>query len=114
MKNSILAEVILGGAVVVAVGVGNQVGGGDGKSLATAAGVVAGGCTGSKVQKRVQVGSTEAVYHSEKLPAGYQVTYLLDGKQSVVRMDHEPGKRIRVEDGNSVLPISQELRLRLA
>lgn len=94
------------GAVIGGV-LGNQVGSGDGKKLATAAGAVAGGYGGSKVQKHMQEGNTETVvaercgnvYDNEKIPAGFQVTNLLDGKQGVVRMDHDPGKRIRVENG---------------
>jgi uncharacterized protein YcfJ len=98
------------GAVIGGV-LGNQVGGGDGKKLATAAGAVAGGYAGNKVQKRMQEGNTETVavqgcqtvYDYQKIPAGYQVTYVLDGRQGVVRMDHDPGKKIRVEDGALVL-----------
>jgi uncharacterized protein YcfJ len=98
------------GAVIGGV-LGNQVGSGDGKKIATAAGAVAGGYAGSKIQKGMQERNTETVvgqrcetvYDNEKIPAGYQVTYVLDGKQGVVRMDHDPGKRIRVEDGELVL-----------
>ena len=94
------------GAVIGGV-LGNQVGGGDGKKIATAAGAVAGGYAGNKVQKHMQEGNTETVveqncvivYDNQKIPAGFDVTYLLDGKQDTVRMDHDPGKRIRVENG---------------
>ncbi len=94
------------GAVIGGV-LGNQVGGGDGKKIATAAGAVAGGYAGNKVQKNMQEDNTETVvekrcedvYDNEKIPAGFDVTYLLDGKQGVVRMDHDPGNRIPVENG---------------
>ena len=94
------------GAVVGGV-LGNQVGSGDGKKIATAAGAVAGGYAGSKTQKHLQEGNTEkvveqrctTVYDNNVTPAGFDVTYMLDGKQGVVRMDHAPGKRIRVENG---------------
>jgi len=94
------------GAVIGGV-LGNQVGGGDGKKIATAAGAVAGGYAGSKVQKNMQEGNTETVvehrcgtvYDNQKVPAGFDVTYLLDGKQGMVRMDHDPGKRIPVDNG---------------
>lgn len=94
------------GAVVGGV-LGNQIGGGSGKTLATAAGAVAGGYAGNKIQKQMQEGNTETVteqrcetvYDTTKAPAGYDVTYELDGKQGVVRMDHDPGKRIPVENG---------------
>ena len=100
---------IAGSAIGAVIGgvLGNQVGGGDGKKVATAAGAVAGGYAGSKVQKNLQEGNTETVveqhcrtvYDNQKIPAGFDVTYMLDGRQGEVRMDHDPGKRIRVEDG---------------
>lgn len=43
------------------------------------------------------------VYDTESIQAGYDVTYELDGVQKVVRMDHDPGERIPVEDGELVL-----------
>ncbi len=39
------------------------------------------------------------VYNNEKIRGGYEVTYLLDGKQGVVRMDRAPGNRFRIENG---------------
>jgi len=94
------------GAVIGGV-LGHQVGSGDGNTLATAAGAAAGGYAGSKVQKGMQERNTETnleqrcgtVYDNQKIPAGFEVTYLLDGKQGIVRMDHDPGKRIPVENG---------------
>lgn len=104
---------IAGAAIGAVIGgvLGNQVGDGDGQKLATAAGAVAGGYAGSKIQKRVQEGNTETrieercriVYDTEKTPSGYLVTYLFEGKQSVVRMDRDPGKRLRMENGAPVL-----------
>jgi uncharacterized protein YcfJ len=35
--------------------------------------------------------------------AGFDVTYELDGQQDMIRMDHDPGQRIPVEDGELVL-----------
>jgi uncharacterized protein YcfJ len=94
------------GAVIGGV-LGNQVGSGDGKKVATAAGAVAGGYAGNKIQKHMREGNTETVveqscgvvYDNHVVPTGFDVTYRLNGKQNVVRMDHDPGKRIRVEDG---------------
>jgi uncharacterized protein YcfJ len=43
------------------------------------------------------------VYDTSSVPAGFDVTYELDGVQKVVRMDHDPGKRIPVEDGEIVV-----------
>lgn len=100
---------IAGTAIGALVGgvLGNQVGGGDGKKLATAAGAVAGGFAGNEIQHRMQKGNTETtleercgtVYDNQKIPAGFEVTYVLDGQQGVVRMDHNPGERIRVKNG---------------
>ena len=98
------------GAVIGGV-LGSQVGSGSGRDAATVAGAAAGGYAGSKVQKRMQQGNVvegteqrcETVYDSEEVPAGYDVTYELDGAREVVRMDHDPGKRIPVKDGELVL-----------
>jgi uncharacterized protein YcfJ len=43
------------------------------------------------------------VYDSRELPAGYDVVYLLDGKQHHVRLDHDPGRQIAVRDGQIVV-----------
>ena len=100
------------GAVIGGV-LGSQVGSGSGsgRDAATVAGAAAGGYAGNKVQKRMQQGNVvesteqrcETVYDSEQVPAGYEVTYELDGAREVVRMVHDPGKRIRVKDGEPVL-----------
>jgi uncharacterized protein YcfJ len=104
---------IAGAAIGAVVGgvLGNQVGGGSGRTAATVAGAAAGGYAGSKIQKRMQEGNLEetveercvVVYDTESKPAGFDVTYELDGVESVVRMDYDPGKRIPVEDGELVL-----------
>ena len=98
------------GAVVGGV-VGNQIGGGSGQTAATVAGAAAGGYAGSKIQKHMQDGDTtqaveqrcRTVYDSSEEPDGYQVTYRLGERESTVRMDHDPGRRIPVEDGQLVL-----------
>ena len=43
------------------------------------------------------------VYDTRSVAAGFDVTYELDGLQKVVRLDHDPGNRIPVEDGELVL-----------
>ena len=98
------------GAVVGGV-IGHQVGGGRGKDVATAAGAAAGGYAGNKAQEKIQEGNTytttenrcHTVYDSQKETVGYDVKYRLGDKEGVVRMDHEPGDRIPVEDGELVL-----------
>jgi len=94
------------GAIVGGV-LGHQIGGGSGRSLATVAGAAAGGYAGNRIQKRVQDKDTyttteqmcQTVYHKSEQPAGYEVRYRLDGRVATVRMDHDPGKRIPVRDG---------------
>lgn len=98
------------GAVVGGV-LGNQVGGGSGKKLATVAGAAAGGYAGNRVQDRMQKGNTyetteqhcQIVYDTEQRPAGYDVKYRLDGNTHTVRMDHDPGSRIPVNNGQLML-----------
>ena len=98
------------GAVVGGV-VGNQIGDGTGQTVATVAGAAAGGYAGSKIQKHMQDGNTtESVvqrcgtaYDSAQQPDGYQVRYRLGDREGSVRMDHDPGRRIPVENGELVL-----------
>ncbi len=80
---------------------GNQVGGGSGKKIATVAGAAAGGYAGNRVQKKMQQGNTatsteqrcETVYDSHEENLGYDVRYILDKKEGTVRMDQDPGRR---------------------
>jgi uncharacterized protein YcfJ len=104
---------IAGTAIGAVVGglLGNQVGGGNGKKIATVAGAVGGGYAGNKVQGNMQANDTYTTTEtrcdtvtdtSEKL-VGYDVKYQLDGKEGRVRMESDPGSRIPVEDGQLVL-----------
>ena len=98
------------GAVVGGV-VGNQIGDGNTQTVATVAGAAAGGYAGSKIQKHMQDDKAtqsiqqecRTVYDSAQQPDGYEVRYSLDGKEGSVRMDHDPGQRIPVENGQLVL-----------
>ena len=99
------------GAVIGGV-LGNQVGGGSGKKVATVAGAAAGGYAGNKIQEGMQERNTqeasqrvcETVMDTREEPLGFDVTYRLDqGRERVVRMDHDPGDRIALEDGQPVL-----------
>lgn len=95
------------GAVVGGL-LGNQVGGGNGRVLATVAGAAAGGYAGNKIEQKVQKGNTETVleqrcttvYDRHEEPAGYDVRYLLDGREHRVHMDREPGRYLPVQDGH--------------
>ncbi len=97
------------GAVIGGL-LGNQIGGGNGRALATVAGAAAGGYAGNRIEQNVQQRDTyttteqrcTTVYESTEVPAGYDVEYVLDGKHLHVHMDHEPGKRIPVQDGHIV------------
>jgi uncharacterized protein YcfJ len=102
------------GSIIGAVAgglLGNQIGDGDGQTVATVAGAAAGGYAGSKVQKSMQEGNTtqtveqrcRTVYDSAEKPDGYQVRYRLGDHEGSVRMDHDPGNSIPVENGELVL-----------
>ena len=94
------------GAVVGGI-LGHQIGGGNGQKLATVAGAAAGGYAGNRVQDKLQKADTESttesrcetVYDKTSVPAGYRVTYKLNGKTAVVHMRHDPGSRIPLKDG---------------
>jgi len=82
--------------------IGNQFGGGRGKTLATVGGAVGGGVVGKEVQRKHQ--ANETVTHVVKRcrmvdqPAGaapvYDVVYAYQGENIRVRLDHDPGDRL--------------------
>jgi uncharacterized protein YcfJ len=86
---------------------GSQIGSGTGRTLGTVAGAAAGGYAGHQVQKGMQekdtVSRTETrcktVYESHTKTIGYDVRYRLGEEEGQVRMDHQPGPRIPVKDG---------------
>ena len=90
---------------------GNQIGHGSGQTVATVAGAAAGGYAGNQVQKNMQENNTSesveqrchTVYDQVQKPDGYQVRYRLGERVGTVRMDHDPGSRIPVKDGELVL-----------
>lgn len=95
----------IGGAVVgglVGALAGNQIGGGNGKKLATVGGAAAGAFAGHEIQKKHQENNathteTRNVCHtvSDKTTStktvGYDVTYTLNGQAGHIRMSHNPG-----------------------
>lgn len=98
------------GAVIGGV-LGNQVGGGNGKKLATVAGAAAGGYAGNKTQQHMQQNDTYTTVEqrcrtvmdkSEKV-SGYEVRYRYKDKEDTIQMDHEPGNKIPVKNGELVL-----------
>jgi uncharacterized protein YcfJ len=98
------------GAVVGGV-IGNQIGGGSGRKIATVAGAAGGGYAGNKVQQNLQQRNTttvmesrcKTVYDTSQKLLGYDVKYRLGKQTDTVRMDHDPGERIPVKDGQLVL-----------
>jgi uncharacterized protein YcfJ len=101
------------GAVIGGV-LGNQIGNGSGKKIATVAGAAAGGYAGNKVQERMQANSTyttterrcHTVTDAHEEVVGYDVRYRLGDEEGEVRMDHEPGARIPVENGELLVSTS--------
>lgn len=100
-----VAGVVIGGVL------GNQVGGGKGKDIATVAGAAAGGYAGNKIQEQMQEGNTheelqrvcQTVHDIHEEAQGYDVTYRLGGREQTVHMDHDPGSRLEVHDGQVVI-----------
>ena len=45
----------------------------------------------------------KTVYDTSEKIVGYDVSYRLEGKQGMVRMDYNPGQQIPVKDGQLVL-----------
>jgi uncharacterized protein YcfJ len=104
---------IAGTAIGAVVGglLGNQIGAGGGRTVATVGGAAAGGYAGNQIQKNMQDSDTQSrrqthcktEYDSQEEIMAYDVTYRLGGQQSVVRMDYDPGDRIPVKGGKLVL-----------
>jgi uncharacterized protein YcfJ len=100
-----VAGAVLGGVL------GHQIGGGTGRDIATVAGAAGGGYAGNRIQKNLQDKDTyttteqkcATVYDSSERHTGYEVRYRLNGQESTVKMDHDPGDRIPVRDGQLVL-----------
>lgn len=98
------------GAVIGGV-IGHQIGGGTGRDLATVAGAAGGGYAGNRIQKSLQDHDTyttneqkcATVYESSEKRIGYEVRYRLGKEEGTVKMDHDPGERIPVRDGQLVL-----------
>lgn len=100
---------IAGTAIGAIVGglVGNQVGGGKGRQLATVAGAVGGGYAGNRIEANHQHGQVTStverrcstVDNTTSRIVGYDVRYVYNGVTRTVRMDHDPGDRVQVQEG---------------
>ena len=95
-----IAGGIIGGVL------GNQFGGGSGKTALTVAGTLLGGSIGrdlgyqSQTTSRYNRGDDCRVsqrYHDEQRINSYRVTYRYHGQSYTTNMDHDPGKRLPVE-----------------
>jgi uncharacterized protein YcfJ len=103
------------GAVIGGV-IGHQIGGGTGRDVATVAGAAGGGYAGNRIQKNLQDRNTyttveqkcQTVYDTSEKRIGYEVRYRLSGQEATVKMDHDPGERIPVRDGQLVLEAAGE------
>lgn len=90
---------------------GNQVGGGKGRTLATVAGAVGGGYAGNRIEasrQQAQVTTSverrcDTVNNPTSKIVGYDVRYIYNGVTRTVRMDHDPGDRVQVQQGVSVV-----------
>jgi uncharacterized protein YcfJ len=96
---------IAGGAM------GNQVGQGGGRALATALGIFGGAVLGDKIEgpgtpevRNVQSCNTQTFYENRTM--GYNVVYEYAGKQYTVQMPQDPGPTVRLQVTPMVPPPS--------
>lgn len=89
--------------------IGNSVGGGDGRAIATMIGLVGGALLGDKIEgapapqtQNVQSCSTQTFY--ENRTTGYNVVYEYAGKQYQVQMPNDPGPFVRLQIAPVVPP----------
>ena len=100
-----VAGAVLGGVI------GHQIGGGSGREIATVAGAAAGGYGGNRLEKHVQDQNTyttteqkcDAVYDKSERQVGYSVRYRLGDQERTIKMNHDPGDRIPVRNGQLIL-----------
>lgn len=86
---------------------GHMVGGGKGKTVATVAGAVGGGYAGNRIEasrQQPQVTTSverkcQTVDNSSSKIVGYDVRYVYNGVTRTVRMDHDPGNQVQVQQG---------------
>lgn len=87
---------------------GNQIGGGSGKKVATVIGALAGAQVGSQTGERAPrtISTTEqqcsTVMESRSRTSGYLVSYEYQGQIDTIRTSREPGAYLPVENGQVV------------
>lgn len=100
----------IAGTVIGAVAgglLGHMVGGGRGNTLTTVAGAAGGGYVGNRIEASHQQGqvtsSVQRTCSTVSNPGGtiigYDVRYVYNGVTRTVRMDHDPGDRVQVQEG---------------
>jgi len=90
---------------------GNELGGDGSNTGAKIVGAAVGGLAGNKVQQSMQQGATYTTTESvcttvnevTERTVGYNVSYRIGNTTSQVRMDHDPGSRIPLQDGQPLL-----------
>ena len=95
--------------------IGNELGGHGSNTGAKIAGAAVGGLAGNKIQQNMQQNATYAsteqrcqtVFDVSAQPAGYRVVYRLGDTTGHVQLDHDPGPRIPVRDGQLVIADAQ-------
>ena len=100
-----IAGMAIGG--VVGGLLGNTVGHGRGRTLATVAGAVGGGYAGKRIEEDHQHGTVtrdverhcSTVASENSRIVAYDVRYEYKGVTRTVRMDHDPGDRVQVQEG---------------
>lgn len=101
-----IARTVLGAAAGGLLG--NQIGGGSGKQVATVIGALAGARVGSQTADRTPrtVSTTEqqcsTVMESRSRASGYLVSYEYQGQIDTIRTSREPGAYLPVENGRVV------------
>lgn len=90
---------------------GNQIGSGAGKAVATIVGAAGGAYVGNRVQNSMQKSDVvtatkrncKTVYDKSQKLVGYNVTYRLEDREGVVRTSFLPGDTLPVEKGRVVV-----------
>jgi uncharacterized protein YcfJ len=107
-ENRVAGTVI--GAIAGGV-IGNELGGHGSNTGAKVAGAAVGGVAGNKIQQNMQQNSTQTttenvcktVYDVSERTVGYNVKYRVGDTIGQVRLDHDPGSRIPLRDGQPIL-----------
>ncbi len=92
--------------------IGNTIGGGSGRALATGVGAMAGAVVGNQIEANTAVAAgtevpvqrCQVVNTSQQRTVGYDVMYEYQGQRYSTRVDHDPGSRVEVVRGGDGVP----------